>query len=175
MKFIYSCFDVLFCKVKDRFLFSSSPRENLFGESTLDETEVRASSFVALHNIVWSTAHWNLTWLPLWRPDCLFLVWQVRSYDTIGVAMTTMASLCHQATDICSPISLLFHPLACQVCRYAFIPVWISMSSGAPYQKEIFFRNSVTMFLLPRYNLHFFSVKYQISQKGQTVIRQYNM
>ena len=156
MKFIYSCFDVLCCNVKDRFFFSSALRENLFLESTFNETKSRASPFVASHNVVWSTAHWNLTWRPLWRPDCLFLVWQVRSYDTIGVAMTTVASLCHQATDICSPISLLFHPLACQVCRHAFTRVWISMSSGAPYQQAIFSRNSVTMILLPQSNLHFF-------------------
>jgi len=157
MKFIYSCFDVLCYNVKDRFLFSSALRENLFRESTLNETENKASPFVATHNVVWSTAHWNLTWRPLWRSDCLFLVWQVRSYDTIGVAMTTVASLCHQATDIYSPISLLFHPLACQVCRDAFTPVWISVSSGAPYQQAIFSRNSVTIFLLPQSNVRFFS------------------
>jgi len=52
MKFIYSCFDVLCYNVKDRFLFSSALRENLFRESTLNETENKASPFVATHNVV---------------------------------------------------------------------------------------------------------------------------
>ena len=57
MKFIYSCFDVLCCNVKDRFLLSSALRENLFLESTLNESESRASPFVASHNVVCSTVH----------------------------------------------------------------------------------------------------------------------